>query len=223
MATARKQQLDDADVGELTPKQRELLEAALRVMNRKGYDGCRTREIAAEAGVSEAALFKHFPTKRHILDALMQPFLATVVKPAFLASVKELVASNRGAPLEETMRQIARDRFALFRTRRALITTLTLEAVRHPDLMAVVRRNVLPEITKMLDAVFASARRRGELREIDRTVFIRSFLSLAVGYVALSSLFPDELGADDDEAAAAEIARLFVHGVGAGKERRKTR
>jgi AcrR family transcriptional regulator len=214
-------QLDDEDSGNLTPKQRELLEAALRVMNRKGYDGCRTREIAAEAGVSEATLFKHFPTKLHILNALMQPFLATVIKPTMMASIKELISANSGLSMEETLRRIVRDRLVLFRTRRTLITTLVLEAIRHPDLMDVVRRNVIPEIVSMLDTVLANARARGEVRDIDRGVFIRSLMSMIVGHIGLSAVYPEGLGADDDDTAADQIVSLFVHGVGAEKGRRK--
>jgi AcrR family transcriptional regulator len=212
-------QFDDESTQGFTPKQRELLEAALRVMNRKGYDGCRTREIAAEAGVSEATLFKHFPTKRHILNALIQPFMVTVIKPTMIASVKELISANEGQPMELTLREIVRDRLSLFRSRRSLITTLVLEAIRHPDLMQVVREHVLPEIMGILDRVLDAARSRGEVRDIDRTVFIRSFMSLVVGHVAISSILPDELGSENDETASDQIVGLFVHGIGAARSK----
>ena len=107
--------------------------------------------------MSEATLFKNFPTKRHILDALFQPFMVTVIKPTMLASVKALIIKNEGKPMEEMLRQIVRDRLALFRSRRALITTLVLEAIRHPDLMQVVREHVIPEIIGVLGTVLPTS------------------------------------------------------------------
>lgn len=49
----------------------EILEAAERVFTRCGYDRATTREIAAEAGVSEGTLYNYFNSKRDILLALM--------------------------------------------------------------------------------------------------------------------------------------------------------
>ncbi len=210
--------LKDSGASELSAKQLELLEAALRVFNRKGYDASRTREIAKEAGVSEATLFKHFPTKRHLLNALMQPFLITVVKPVMLASVKALVQAHKGSPLDDILREIIRDRIALFRARAPLITTFIFEAFRHPELLDVVRTQVIPEIVQVLDTVLDSARARGEVGDVDRRVFIRSFMSLLVGHIALSGLFPEELGGQSDEEGIDGIVKLMLHGVGRRKE-----
>ncbi len=210
--------VQDASAEELTSRQLELLEAALRVFNRKGYDASRTREIAKEAGVSEATLFKHFRTKRHILTALMQPFLITVVKPIMLASVKALVHTHKAGSLEAVLREIMQDRIKLFRDRAPLITTLMLEAAHHPDLLDVVRTQVIPEIVEVLDTVLSTARERGEARDIDKRLFARAFMSLLVGHVALRGLFPEQLGGDDDDAALDGLVKLFLNGVARRKE-----
>jgi AcrR family transcriptional regulator len=50
-----------------------LIRTARRVFAEKGFHGTTTRELAEEAGVSEALLFKHFPTKEALYSALHQP------------------------------------------------------------------------------------------------------------------------------------------------------
>ncbi|NJD54393.1 MAG: helix-turn-helix transcriptional regulator [Candidatus Methanoperedens sp.] len=40
--------------------EQKILEAALRMFAREGYDGATTRRIAEEAGVSEMTLFRKF-------------------------------------------------------------------------------------------------------------------------------------------------------------------
>src|SRR2546423_13607425 len=44
--------------------------AAQRVFAEKGFHGTTTRALAAAAGVSEALLFKHFPTKEALFAAM---------------------------------------------------------------------------------------------------------------------------------------------------------
>jgi AcrR family transcriptional regulator len=48
-----------------------IIQAVRRVFAEKGFDGTTTRELAEAAGVSEALLFKHFPTKEALYSAMM--------------------------------------------------------------------------------------------------------------------------------------------------------
>lgn len=49
----------------------ELIEIARRLFAEKGFHGVTTRELAEEAGVSEALIFKHFPSKEAIYKAML--------------------------------------------------------------------------------------------------------------------------------------------------------
>ena len=49
-------------------RRRQLLDTALDLFSRKGFEGTTTKEIAAAAGVTEAIIFRHFPSK-HALYA----------------------------------------------------------------------------------------------------------------------------------------------------------
>ena len=53
-------------------RQRQLLDAALAVFSRKGFKGTTTKEIAAEAGVAEAVIFQHFPSKEALYNAVLE-------------------------------------------------------------------------------------------------------------------------------------------------------
>jgi len=48
-----------------------IVDAALPLFARKGFAGTTTKELAVAAGVSEALLYKHFPTKRAIYDEIL--------------------------------------------------------------------------------------------------------------------------------------------------------
>src|SRR5690242_202549 len=48
-----------------------IVEAAVPLFACKGFAGTTTREIAEAAGISEALLFKHFPSKQHLYDEIL--------------------------------------------------------------------------------------------------------------------------------------------------------
>ena len=52
-------------------RREKIIEVAQRVFADKGFHGTTTRELAGEAGVSEALLFKHFPNKEAIYKAML--------------------------------------------------------------------------------------------------------------------------------------------------------
>jgi AcrR family transcriptional regulator len=60
--------------GKLTSAQRraDILKAVRKVFVEKGFDGATTRELAKAANVSEALLYKHFPSKKAIYSAIQQ-------------------------------------------------------------------------------------------------------------------------------------------------------
>ena len=50
----------------------QLVETALDFFSRKGFSGTTTKEIAAAAGVTEAIIFRHFPTKQDLYALLRE-------------------------------------------------------------------------------------------------------------------------------------------------------
>ncbi len=53
-------------------RRRAILRAALQVFAATGFHGSTTKALAKAAGVSEALLFRHFPSKDHLYTALQE-------------------------------------------------------------------------------------------------------------------------------------------------------
>src|SRR5215475_11591662 len=68
-------------------RKQRILAAVRRVFAHKGLEGTTTRELAKEAGVSEALLYKHYPSK----EALYQAMLETC-DGEFMGEVKKLTS-----------------------------------------------------------------------------------------------------------------------------------
>src|SRR5215472_14765118 len=53
-------------------RRRQIVDAAVPLFARKGFAGTTTRELAEAAGISEALLFRHFPSKKHLYGEILQ-------------------------------------------------------------------------------------------------------------------------------------------------------
>lgn len=62
-----------------------IVDAAAAVMRQRGLARATTKEIAREAGLSEAALYKHFPGKAALLESVVQERL-----PELVGTLKQL-------------------------------------------------------------------------------------------------------------------------------------
>ncbi len=50
----------------------KILETAIELFANKGFSGTRTKEIADEASVNEALIFRHFSTKSDLYAAIIE-------------------------------------------------------------------------------------------------------------------------------------------------------
>lgn len=56
-------------------RRNSILEAACAVFAEHGYEGAKTQKIAAAAGVSEALLYRHFPSKLALYRVVLRQFI----------------------------------------------------------------------------------------------------------------------------------------------------
>src|SRR6201997_4494959 len=53
-------------------RRKAIVAAAVPLFARKGFTGTTTKELAEVAGISEALLFRHFPSKRHLYGEILR-------------------------------------------------------------------------------------------------------------------------------------------------------
>jgi AcrR family transcriptional regulator len=69
-----------------------LLEAAADVFAKRGYDGTRVADIAAAAGVSNGALYAHFPSKAELLAEALRAHGRAMLADLFAADPHRSIA-----------------------------------------------------------------------------------------------------------------------------------
>ena len=83
-------------------REAEILDAALECFAERGYDGTRVRHIAERAGVSEAALYRHHPSKEAVAQALFASHMRRY------AEALEAVAGDAERPVADRVRALVR-------------------------------------------------------------------------------------------------------------------
>lgn len=73
-------------VKEAEERKNEILDAAERLFNEKGYDGTSTNDILEVVGIARGTLYYHFKSKESILEALVDRYSKQIIERAEKAS-----------------------------------------------------------------------------------------------------------------------------------------
>ena len=181
-----------------------ILDAAAQVMRTAGLARATTREIAAVAGLSEAALYKHFRDKEDLILAVVHERL-----PAFVPLLHDLPARVGQEAVEATLTAVAHAALAYYAELVPMLAGLFAE----PRLLAGHRdglraRGVGPHLAvpavaaylraeQVLGRVAAAADPAAAAALLLGACFQRAFLLHVVGEDVLgpAPAFPDDLAA----------------------------
>lgn len=112
---------------EFTERQIEIMEAATNRIDKYGIQNLTTKTLAADIGLSEPALYRHFKGKNEILSSLLEYF----------KSEMQIRIGNLSFPENETagnqLRAIFRSQLTTFAKRPAIVSVIFAESIFHYD------------------------------------------------------------------------------------------
>lgn len=88
----------------------QVVDAGLDLFVSRGYADTSLREIAAEVGLTKAALYHHFPTKVALLDAILGPLADDVDEVLEMSSDDEDLDRHRWSLLDAYLTVLVRHR-----------------------------------------------------------------------------------------------------------------
>ncbi len=159
------------------PSQKDkILQAALECFADLGYDATRVRHVAERASVSEAALYRHYPS----MEALAQQLYAY----HFGAYATRLEEATSLGTTEERLRRAVRTTLAYYRTEPAAFTFALLRTPTFlPNLPTRTRYPI-----EILERVIAAGQRKRELRTGQPNLLAAIFLGCVLRPILLATL-----------------------------------
>mgnify|MGYP001766899559 CR=1 FL=1 len=148
------------DMSEPALTREQILEAAMEVLRRYGPAKATVVDVARALGVSHGSVYRHFPSKAALRDAVTERWLARMSAPLVEIAAEDGPAAERLArwvtSLAVTKRQKVRGDPELFATYQALFG----------DIRAVIHAHV-DHLVDQLTTIIADGMRRGEFAEGD--------------------------------------------------------
>ena len=199
-------------------RRRAIVDAVKGVFADKGFDGTTTRELANAAGVSEALLYKHFPSKESLYAAMLddcakgaafaeyrrilalEPSASTLVIMVHFV-VARFVQGRRFGDIEKTIL----DRLAV----RSLLEDAQFVRLAH-------KRFTSAWVAKFEESLKAAAK-AGELQETSVRRDLRAWFVHHIAFALMIHLHPKVPAVDykiSKDLLVEQAVRFALHGAG---------
>jgi AcrR family transcriptional regulator len=167
--------------------QTRIVEAAVQLFSRQGFNGTGTRDIARLADVNETSLFRHFPRKHDLFWAALQSQLERLRFGKVLdRKLAQDVDPETGLPLiVQFAVETAAYQPEVIRLLRFSVMELRPGAER-------IYRTQLGPIFCSIVGYFERCSARGALRDVDASIVTVSLFATALSHEALQKLFTGE-------------------------------
>lgn len=186
-----------------------VLKAGIELFAQYGFDGTSTSQIATQAGVSQATIFKYFKTKEALLMAIIEPIirnLGPVIRDDFYQDL------NQQTSLETVIHFIVHDRYQFFKANAKVVEILLGELLINESIRQLLIQLVTNSQTvitnSVLNGLIQNQLVAPELTIID---LVRTIIGQLITYFIQKQLFATET--TDEAADLAKIETLIIKAV----------
>lgn len=170
---------------------------AMRLFSESGFDGTSTVQVAKEAGISQATIFKYFHTKQDLLMAIVRPVLEHFF-PTYRDEFFQGIAKQK--TLTEIVHFIVTDRYHFLRSNEQAVKIIVVEMLTNAEMRQVFANVITGEDFNFLQELVQFFYRTGELNEdIDAAGLIRVIVGQMVVYVIQGNYVPTLLHGEQED------------------------
>ena len=193
----------------LTPEQREaqILEAALAVFSRKGFDKATVPDIAREAGIAVGTIYNYFPSKRDVL--------VTIINKYVMEPFNELVNNPPQTGEFGFIKAIMENRLNFGIEGIEKFVPLFIEVQRDPELRREFAEKAFHPVMDMMEKFVESRIKAGAFRDVDPSVVTRAIGGMFIGFMLLYRIEGEKSPVHkiDRKKLANELASLVFTGM----------
>lgn len=190
-------------------RRQQILDVASGLFSRNGYQGTTTRQIAEEAGVNEALLFRHFPTKEKLYWTLIEELCSARGRQQRMNRILQ-----QGGCDFEVFRELALEFLNRSARDRQLTRLLWFTALENHELSAKFFNTFVAESYKQLASHIAGRIREGAFRKCDPLLAARGFLGMVVYHFLVQELFGGERYTRfESEDVATTLSHIWLAGM----------
>ena len=184
----------------------KILQAALQLFARRGYDGTTTKDLANSAGVAEGTLFRYFANKKAIL--------IEVATAGWVDILTDLLTELSEMGSYKAVSQVMRRRIVNLRQNSDLLRVCFIEAQYHPELKESIQTEVINKMTDVAEAFFETAMEKGIYRQMNPKIVAKVFLGIfAIAGFSDETIIDPNASPQAMQEMAEGISDIFLRGV----------
>jgi AcrR family transcriptional regulator len=195
----------------------QLIKTALVLFSQKGYEGTTTRHIADNAGVTEAIIYRHFPTKEELYWAVLEE---QCKQRADKAKSQNWFADDLTKSDEQLFMEIAEGILQRNIEDPALNRIMLFCALEKHELAS---RFYKTFTAGWVDQMADRIRKRveiGRFRDVDPVMSARAFLGMLIYHYQMQELYgANEVQSYDVKSVAKEFTRIWLNGMTAEEKK----
>ena len=190
-------------------RRNQIVQVAIDLFARKGFNGTTTKEIAEAAGVSEAIIFRHFAGKGDLYSAIIDHKMQSTVA-AFNAKIEDAMRRKDDRMLFENL---ALDILDFHKNDQTHLRLMLYSALEGHDLARLFHKAY---VSKMYDRFAVYFRERiddGVFRTVEPKPALRAFIGMVINQSIAHNLIGDAILNLSNKKAAETFADIFLNGI----------
>jgi AcrR family transcriptional regulator len=186
----------------------QILREAAHLFGSHGFKGTTTRDVAARVGLTEAALYRYFPSKEAMYSAILDERMAA---PDLLAPIEALAATGDDRAVFTELALV------LLRSVEAdpsLLRLLLYSALEGHQMARPFQEGRIRRLRDLLSRYLTRRMREGAFRTIDPALGARAFIGMVVDHLIVRQVFGqrEEYPQPPEQVADAYVS-IFLDGV----------
>ena len=137
---------------------RQILDASLRLFSQKGFARTTVRDIARQAGITDAAIYYHFQSKRDLMEALVE-------ERGFVDGLQNLEKVTADRPLMDTIAWMTRGAVNMMDENREFVRLILIEGLGGDPTALEQYRRLVTMWEDALSTILQRYKERGEIPE----------------------------------------------------------
>jgi len=182
-------------------RRRQIIAEAIRCFAAKGFRGTTIRELAGAVGLTEAALYRYFPSKEALYQAIIDEKIAA---PSPLAEVDEAAQAGDDRAV---FTGLARNFLESIESDPSFLRILLYTGLEDHELAAPFFDQRIRRLREFVAGYIERRSREGAFRAVDPKICARAFLGMVVDYQIVRHVFHQK---DVYPAGPEEVAETFV-------------
>ena len=197
-------------------RRRQIIDEAIRCFAAKGFRGTTIRELAGRVGLTEAALYRYFPSKEALYQAIIDEKIAA---PDPVLALEEAARAGDDRAL---FGGLAHSLLSSVDADPSFLRILLHTGLEGHELSAPFFERRIRRLREFVTSYIERRSREGAFRALDPALSARAFLGMIVDYLIVRQVFHQRDVYSADLAKVAEtFVSIFLDGVrGRGEARR---